>query len=82
MSWFVYIVKCCDGTLYTGIAKDVEARVAEHNSGVGAKYTKPRRPVKLVYWEKAANRSRASRREYEIKGYSRRAKLALVAELR
>ena len=67
-SWHVYIVRCRDGTLYTGITKDLERRITEHNSEKGgAKYTKPRRPVRLVYSEQAGSRSSAAQREYQIK---------------
>jgi putative endonuclease len=78
--WQVYIVRCADGTLYTGVAIDVTKRVAEHNGARanGARYTRARRPVKLVYQEKAANRSAACRREYRIKQMSRREKFALI----
>ncbi len=66
--WCVYIVLCRDGTLYTGITNDIERRIAEHNSAIGgAKYTKPRQPVKLVYMENAESRSTAAKREYRIK---------------
>ena len=68
---YIYIVKCNDGSLYTGYAKNVEQRVAKHNNGQGAKYTKIRRPVKLVYQETFDNKSDALKREYEIKTYSR-----------
>ena len=68
MSYYVYILECRDGTLYTGIATDVERRVAEHNTtDKGAKYTRARRPVTLVYSEAFSDRSSASKREYEIK---------------
>ncbi len=79
--WQVYIVRCADGTLYTGVAIDVARRIAEHNGAgkSGARYTRSRRPVKLVYSEKAANRSVACKREYRIKQLSRRDKLALIA---
>ncbi len=79
--WQVYIVRCADGTLYTGVAMDVTRRVAEHNGlrTSGARYTRARRPVKLVYQEKTANRSAACKREYRIKQLSRREKLALIA---
>lgn len=79
-SWGVYIARCADGTLYTGIARDVEKRIAEHNAdkGNGASYTRARRPVVLVYQESAADRSTASKREYQIKQLSRAEKLALV----
>lgn len=80
VGWYVYIVECADRSLYTGIARDVERRVAEHNCDdtVGARYTRPRRPVRLVYWEEAASRSMAARREYEIKRLSRAGKQALI----
>ena len=67
------MVRCSDNSLYTGIAKDVERRVSEHNSSnkLGAKYTKARRPVALVYQEACESRSTATRREYEIKLLSR-----------
>lgn len=79
--WWVYIVRCADGTLYTGVATDVARRVAEHN-GAGkraARYTRTRRPVTLVYRAPAANRSAACRREYRIKQLSRREKQQLIA---
>lgn len=79
MSYFVYILKCSDSTLYTGIAKDVNKRVAEHNtSKKGAKYTKMRRPVELLYAEKSEDRSSASKRERAIKKLSREKKLNLI----
>lgn len=79
MSYYVYILKCCDGTLYTGIAKDVLKRLEEHNtSDKGAKYTKARRPVKLLYSEASEDRSSASKREYAIKKLSRTQKLELI----
>lgn len=65
--WYVYIVRCNDESLYTGIAKELEARIAQHNVGAGAKYTRSRRPVSLVYSEEAPDRSAALRREIEIK---------------
>ncbi|HFU74298.1 MAG TPA: GIY-YIG nuclease family protein [Helicobacteraceae bacterium] len=77
--WYVYIVECSDGTLYTGIAKDVHKRLHEHNhSDKGAKYTKVRRPVNLAYYETQKNRSLASKREYAIKKLSRQEKLLLI----
>jgi putative endonuclease len=77
----VYIVRCADGTLYTGIAKDVVRRIEQHNSNnrLGAAYTRGRRPVVLVYQEPARTRSTASGREYEIKRMSRLEKEALLA---
>ena len=65
--WYVYIVQCVDDSLYTGIATDVERRVAEHNAGQGARYTRGRGPVTLVYHEMVKDRPAALRREYEIK---------------
>jgi len=79
MSYYVYMVECADGTLYTGIAKDLQRRIEEHNhSQKGAKYTKTRRPVALVYTEECEDRSTASKREYAIKKLSREQKLALL----
>lgn len=79
MAYFIYILKCSDKTLYTGISTDLKRRVDEHNnSDKGAKYTKVRRPVELVYSEESVDRSSASKREYEIKKLSRKQKLELV----
>jgi putative endonuclease len=78
--WHVYIVRCRDGTLYTGIARTLEKRIEEHNSGVtGARYTRSRRPVTLVYDEKSPSRSAALKRECEIKRMTRSAKERLIA---
>jgi len=76
---FVYIVRCSDGTLYTGYTTDVERRVAEHNAGTGAKYTRGRRPVRLVYQEAYATVTEAMQREYVIKQLRRRKKERLFA---
>ncbi|MFT7860682.1 MAG: GIY-YIG nuclease family protein [Sulfurimonas sp.] len=77
--WKVYILECSDGSLYTGITTDLEKRVEEHNSSSkGAKYTRVRRPVKLVYHENRADRVDASKREYTIKQMSRAEKLELI----
>jgi putative endonuclease len=79
MSYFVYMLQCSDNTLYTGIATDVQRRVDEHNSSKkGAKYTKIRRPVKLVYSEECEDRSSASKRECAIKKLKRKEKLDLI----
>ena len=79
MPYFVYIVECSDATLYTGIAVDVAKRINEHNtSDKGAKYTKTRRPVTLVYKEEHPDRSSATKREMEIKRLSRGKKLKLL----
>lgn len=74
----VYILRCADGTLYTGITTQLERRVSEHNKGTASKYTRSRLPVTLVYWEKAQDRSRATKRELEIKKWSREKKNALI----
>ncbi|MFB6111174.1 MAG: GIY-YIG nuclease family protein [Halobacteriaceae archaeon] len=76
----VYVLACADGTFYTGYTTDVKRRVAEHNSGAGAKYTRGRTPVELRYVEAFDSRSRAMRREYEIKQLSHDEKAALVAD--
>ncbi|MFK5936824.1 MAG: GIY-YIG nuclease family protein [Sulfurimonas sp.] len=79
MSYFVYIVQCSDDTLYTGISTDVKRRLQEHNSSdKGAKYTKVRRPVKLVYSESSQSRSSATKREMLIKKLSREKKQELI----
>ncbi len=76
----VYIVECADGTLYTGITNELERRIEEHNaSDKGAKYTRSRRPVKLVYQETHSDRSAASKREYEIKKMPREKKKELLS---
>jgi len=79
--YYVYIVRCADNTLYTGIATNLERRVEEHNNSTkGAKYTRTRRPVSLVHYEAYVDRSTASKREYEIKKkMSRGEKLELIA---
>ena len=80
--WFVYIVRCDDRSLYTGITTDAERRVAEHNEGRGARYTRSRSPVSLVYVERAEDRGAALRREWEIKRMSPAGKQELVARAR
>jgi putative endonuclease len=76
--WQVYILECADGSLYTGIARDLEARLVAHNSGNGAKYTRGRRPVRLLYQEAAVDRGSALRREALLKKLSRADKLQLI----
>jgi len=77
--YFVYMVRCSDNTLYTGITTDLERRITEHNtSDKGAKYTKARRPVTLVYSEKHADRSSASKREFSIKKMTKSNKQLLI----
>lgn len=77
-TYFVYIVKCADGTLYTGVTNDLCARLNKHNLGQGAKYTRGRGPVTLAYYERLPGLSLALKREIMIKKMSRAAKLALV----
>ena len=77
--FFVYMVRCADGTLYTGFARDPQARVQVHNSGKGAKYTRTRLPVSLVYVEQCESLSAALKRERQLKPWSRAQKEALVA---
>jgi putative endonuclease len=78
MAWMVYLARCADGSLYTGITTDPFRRVAQHNAGLGAAYTRSRLPVELVYCERAANRSCALRREYVIRRLTRRDKEVLA----
>ena len=76
--WFVYILECADGTLYTGMTNDIERRLEQHNAGTAARYTRARTPVKLVYQEKSENRSTALKREYAIKQLTRKQKDQLI----
>ena len=76
--YYVYLLRCADGTLYTGFTNDLARRLAAHNTGRGAKYTRGRRPVELVYWENFSNKSSALKREYAIKRLSRAEKLSLI----
>ena len=78
-SWFLYILKCRDGSLYTGITTDIDKRVTAHNEGRGARFTSGRTPVKLLYYEKQEDRSKATKREREVKKLTRQQKLALIA---
>ena len=78
MEYIVYILRCGDGSLYTGITNDLEHRVAVHNSGKGAKYTRSRLPVTPVYWETVPDKPAALRRERAIKALSRAEKLKLI----
>ena len=78
VEYIVYILRCGDGSLYTGITTNLEHRVAVHNSGKGAKYTRSRLPVTPVYWETMSDKSTALRRELEIKALSRTKKLELI----
>lgn len=80
MQWCVYIVKCADGTYYTGCTNNVTERILTHNAGKGAKYTRSRLPVRLLYIEVCENRSTASIRESAIKKLSRREKEELFSQ--
>lgn len=78
MSWVCYLLECADGTLYCGITNDLDKRLAAHNSGEGAKYTRSRTPVRLVHQEGFPDKSAALKREVAIKRLSRACKLALL----
>ena len=78
MPWFVYILLCSDGTLYCGITNNIDKRVSKHNSKKGAKYTRSRTPVTLVYQEEHVDKSSALKREYQIKQLKREDKLQLI----
>ena len=77
-AWFVYLLRCADGTYYAGSTTDVAARAAAHNAGRGARYTSGRRPVTVVYVEPCGSRSAALRREHALKRLSRSEKDALI----
>lgn len=80
--WFVYMVECADNSLYTGITTDLERRIREHNESklkLGARYTRSKQPVALVYHECVDSRSAASKREFEIKSLTREDKLKLLS---
>jgi putative endonuclease len=78
VNWLCYILRCADDTLYTGITNDLEKRLAAHNAGTAAKYTRTRRPVVLVFAEDCADRSVAAKRELAIKNLTRAEKLVLI----
>jgi predicted GIY-YIG superfamily endonuclease len=80
--WFVYLLRCADGTLYTGIAKDVSRRWQQHNGGTASRFTRSRLPVVVVYQEAHASHSLALRREAAIKALSRQQKLSLIRRAR
>ena len=79
---YCYIVECSDGSFYTGWTTNLEKRVAAHNAGRGSRYTRLRRPVRLVYFENLPNRSEAMRREAQIKRMKRAAKLAKISKFK
>lgn len=76
--WYVYILECSDKSLYTGYTNDITKRLAKHNGGKGAKYTRSRRPVALYHYETFSTRGEAMQREYAIKQMSRKEKLQLI----
>jgi putative endonuclease len=78
-NWFFYIIKCRDGSFYSGITNDLLSRVEAHNKGTGAKYTSGRRPVILVFNEQYPNQSEAGKREAQVKSWSRQKKKQLIA---
>ena len=78
MPWVVYLLRCRDGSLYTGITKDLARRLAAHRAGKASAYTRSRRPLRLIYREPARDRSAALRREAAIKRLTRKAKLELI----
>lgn len=79
-NWYLYMLRCGDGTLYTGITTDVEKRLAAHRTGRGAKYTRGRLPLELVYREICPDHSAALKRELEVKKLTRQQKEALLAD--
>ena len=79
MDWVAYMLRCADGTLYTGVTNDLDRRVSAHQKGVGARYTRSRRPVELVLQESVAGRGAALKREAEIRRLTRAQKLELIA---
>ncbi|SFG65854.1 putative endonuclease [Desulfotomaculum arcticum] len=79
-TFYVYVLICSDGTLYTGYTTSIEDRLKKHNLGLASKYTRTRLPVKLVYYETTASKSLAMQREYVIKRMSRTEKLALISQ--
>ena len=80
--WIVYILRCADGSLYTGITNDLERRVEQHNAGTASRYTRSRLPVALEYQEEQPNQSMALKRELAIKALSRKAKEALIQSVK
>jgi predicted GIY-YIG superfamily endonuclease len=80
VNWFVYIVRCADGSLYTGITKDAKRRCKQHNAGTASRYTRNRRPVKLIYQKVHPSQSSALKREAAIKTMNRRGKLTMIQQ--
>ncbi len=77
--YHLYILECEDGSLYTGIAKDVAQRLEKHTQGIGARYTRQHKPVRVVYTEEYETQGDALKREYQLKGWTRKKKQALIA---
>lgn len=77
-TYFTYIALCNDKSLYTGITNDIQKREARHNAGYGSIYTRSRRPIKIIYFEECKTRQEACKREYEIKSWTRKNKIALI----
>ena len=80
--FFAYLVRCADGTLYGGYTTDLQKRLAAHNGGKGAKYTRSRLPVELVWWEECPTKESAMSREWQVKHLSREEKLKLVEDFK
>ncbi len=78
IAWQLYILKCSDNTLYTGITNDLSRRLAQHNNGTASRYTRSRLPVKLIYHEKCRGRSSALKKEYAVKQFSRKEKESYI----
>ncbi len=76
--WYLYILKCGDGSLYTGVTPDLQRRIKSHNDGSGGRYTRCRLPVSLIYSESYSTKSEALKRELQVKGWSKKKKLALI----
>jgi putative endonuclease len=81
MAWYVYMIECADGSIYTGIAVDVQARYAAHVAGRGAKYTRSRKPVRLLWHQECGGRSDASKEEYRIKRMAAKDKRLLALKV-
>lgn len=77
-NWYVYIVKCADGTLYTGITNDLKKRITAHNEGKGAKYTRGRGPVEILYKKRCKDKSAAAKKEAKIKQLNKKEKLEII----
>lgn len=76
--WYFYLVRCCDHTLYCGVTTDLSRRLAEHNAGTASKYTRAKRPVRLVHWEQLRTKAAAARREAAVRKFSKMMKERLV----